>query len=377
MTVPRIRTKSGLVAAQATAIQASASGLIDFTVGSILLAASEAVSDVAMWLQGAVLTLLSTTRASTSVGIDLDTWMADFGLTRSPATVAGGLCTFSRYTSGVQAVVPIGATVSSSPGSLTFSVVADASNPAYSAGLGGYLLPIGTASVQAPVVATARGAAGNVAPSVISTVSSAIPGVSLVTNVLTFTGGSDAESDAALRLRFTRFLASLSKGTPAAILAAVTALGPTIQANIVENKNPDGSTHLGFFYVVADDGSGAPPNSFLINVANAIEAVREVSVSFEVLAPTLLNVNAATTLRVALGYDPATVLPIVQAKITAFLEALGLGASLDYNRLIQVIYDAHPGVSAVLTLVVNGGTVSLPALAGQSIRPGAVTATAP
>src|ERR1700733_382289 len=114
-------TFTELVSQIATAIQGSASALYDFTVGSTLRAIAEATSAVVLWLQAIILQLLTVTRAATSVGSDLDSFMADYGVTRLAAVASTGNVTFARFTSTQQAVVPIGATVQSADGTQTFA----------------------------------------------------------------------------------------------------------------------------------------------------------------------------------------------------------------------------------------------------------------
>ncbi|MEF9481383.1 hypothetical protein [Ralstonia sp. 1B3] len=87
-----------LVRNQVAAIQGYAKVLVDLTVGSVLRAVVEANAAVTVWLQGLILQVLAITRAATSSGSDLDTWMADFGLTRLAAVPATGSVTFSRFT---------------------------------------------------------------------------------------------------------------------------------------------------------------------------------------------------------------------------------------------------------------------------------------
>ena len=60
------RTFLDLVRGQVAAIQGAAAGLVDFTTGSILRAVVEANAAVILWLQGLALTILNTTRASSS-----------------------------------------------------------------------------------------------------------------------------------------------------------------------------------------------------------------------------------------------------------------------------------------------------------------------
>ena len=67
-----------LVEDMGAALQSSASILIDVSVGSVVRAIFEANASVVLWLQWLVVRVLQSTRASTSTGVDLDSWMADF-----------------------------------------------------------------------------------------------------------------------------------------------------------------------------------------------------------------------------------------------------------------------------------------------------------
>ena len=82
----------------AAAVEASATQLLDLTVGSTLRAVLEANASIGLWMQWLILLVLRTTRAATSNGADLDSWMADLTLTRLPAVAATGIVTFSRFT---------------------------------------------------------------------------------------------------------------------------------------------------------------------------------------------------------------------------------------------------------------------------------------
>src|SRR5579875_264527 len=90
------------------AAQAAAKVLLDFTVGSIDLALAEATAAVALWLQALALQVLGLTRAATSNGSDLDSWMADWNFTRLPAVAATGSVTFSRANTAIAATIPLG-----------------------------------------------------------------------------------------------------------------------------------------------------------------------------------------------------------------------------------------------------------------------------
>jgi uncharacterized phage protein gp47/JayE len=362
-----------LVSQQVAAIQAGASTLIDLTVGSVLRAIVEANAAVILWLQGLILQLLATTRAATSNGKDLDTFVEDFGLARLAAIAATGKVTFARFTATIQATIPLGTTVQTADGTQAYSVVADASNSAYNATLGVYVIPVGTSSAQVTVQANTPGAGANAAAGQINTLASAVPYVDTVSNAVAFTSGQDEEKDPALRRRFVGYIASLSKATKNAIGTAITGVQPGMHYTLVENQTYAGATQLGFFFAVVDDGTGVPPSSLITQVSNAIDAVRPLTSTFAVYAPVVVTANIAMTVTVASGYDATSTKATVQAALLALVNGLQLGQTLPYTRLVQAAYDASPGVTNVTGITLNGGTADLTANTYSVIKAGVIT----
>lgn len=372
----QIKDFSTLVEEQATIVQGKSSrSLVDFTIGSILRALVEAYVAVAMWLQGLVLQVLAVTRAATSIGSDLDTWVNDYNVTRLGAKPAKGMVFFARYSSGLQAVVPPGAMVQTADGTQQYTVDLDPTNSAYSSSLGGYVLPVGTLSISLPVTAVTSGAAGNALAGSINTIGTAIAGVDTVTNVADFTTGSDAESDDELRARFVDYISSLSRATKGAVANAIKSVQTGLTYTLVENADYFGAPHVGYFYVVIDDGSGTPSAGLLASISTAIEAVRPLGTSFSVFAPTVLTANVAASITTAPGYDHDAVAAAVRAAISTYVASLPMGASLIWGRLFQIIFDASPGVTAVPVLTINGTPADLVATVQQAIVSGTVSVT--
>jgi uncharacterized phage protein gp47/JayE len=361
-----------LVREQAAAIQGTARSLVDMSVGSLLRAITEANAAVVLWLQGLVLQLLAKTRAATSSDTDLDSWMADYGVARLAAMQATGLVTFARFTPTAQAVVPVGSKVQTADGSQQYIVVIDTSNATYNAALGGYVLVAGAASVTVSVQAVTAGSAANTLIGGVSTLSQAISGVDTVTNAAAFTNGVDAESDAALRARFVAYIASLSKATKAAVGYAITTLKTGVTYSLVENQTYAGAVQMDYFYVVVDDGTGAPSTTFLSTVSNAIDAVRPLCSNFGVFAPVVVPANVSLTTTTAAGYDHTATAALVATAITNYINGLGLGNPLTYTRLTQVAYDASTGVTNVSAVLLNGGTADVIATNQQTIKAGTV-----
>lgn len=111
-----LRTFNTLVQSMAASVEASATQLLDLTVGSTLRSVLEANASIGLWMQWLILLVLRTTRAASSSGADLDSWMGDMTLTRLPAVTATGTVTFSRFTSAMPALVPAGALVRTAEG---------------------------------------------------------------------------------------------------------------------------------------------------------------------------------------------------------------------------------------------------------------------
>jgi uncharacterized phage protein gp47/JayE len=360
---------SALVSDFAAAVQSASSMLVDFSPGSILLATGEAVSGVALWLQGLVLTLLGLTRAATSTGADLDSWMADFSFARLAATFSTGPATFSRFTATQQAVVPVGASVQTQDGTQAFTVTIDTTNAAYSAALGGYVLPPGASSVTVPVMANAAGSGGNVLSGAIATIAGAIPGIDTVTNAAAFTNGVDAETDPSFLVRFALYIASLSKATKVAVASAAANVQQGLVYTITENADYNGTPDYGFFYVVVDDGSGTPPSTLIATVANAIDAVRGLTIRFGVFAPVVVTATPAMTITSAAGFVHAAVVAAVGLALQTAINALPLGVSLPYTQLSAIAYSVA-GVTNASSITLNGGTADLTATAKQVIKCG-------
>jgi uncharacterized phage protein gp47/JayE len=366
------KTFSTIVADQVAAIQAGASTLIDLTVGSVLRAVVEANAAMVLWLQGLILQLLAVTRAATSNGADLDSFVLDFGLTRLAAVAASGRVTFSRFTPTNQATIAVGTTVQTADGTQSYAVIADASNGAYNTVLGVYVIAAGTASASVTVRAVTAGAGANAAGGQINTLTSAVPNVDTVTNALAFTTGANAETDTALRARFVVYIASLSKATKNAIGNAISGIQPGMHYTLVENQTYAGAAQLGYFFAVVDDGSGAPSAGLLAAVGTAIDNVRPLTSTFGLYSPVVITVNVAMTVAVASGYDATATKAIVQAALLAMINGLQLGDTLPYTRLSQIAYDASPGITNVTGTTLNGGTADITTTTYQVIKSGTV-----
>jgi uncharacterized phage protein gp47/JayE len=364
---------TSLVEGMAAAVQGAAQNLLDLTVGSVLRVILEANASLALWLQWLIVQVLATTRLATSTGADCDSFGTDFGFVRLPAVAAVGQVTFSRFTPGVAAFIPVDTNVSTSANTQTFVVTVDTTNSAYSIASNGYNLAMGVASVTVPVTASIAGSAGNIQAGAISLLRSAVAGVDTVTNMAMLTGGLDAESDAAFRSRFSNYLSGLSKATDVAIGTVITGIQQGLSYLISENINQAGSIQMGHFVVTVDDGSGAPPAALLSVVQGAIDVVRPVGSSFAVQGPTVVLSNISMIVTTLPGVSHQQVVGTVAGAIDTYIASLGVGVTLSYTRLAQLAYGASGSVTNISSVLLNNGTADLvPPLFGV-VRAGTIT----
>jgi hypothetical protein len=347
------------VSRQIAAVRSSSRVPIDASVGSVTLALAQAVSGVALWLQAEVTQALTLTRASTSAGPDLDTWLSDWGIRRTPAVPSTGHVTLSRFTASASVVVPVGARVSTGPGGPQFAILADESSPFFRFDTRDYLLPSGIFSIEVPIVAVTSGDAGNVLAGSVTSFVTPIIGIDTVENLAPFGGGSAPASDAAARQLFRDYIAGLNRGTPAAVLYAARTVAPSAVFSVVENTDVSGAYRPGWFVVVVDDGSGAPPASLLESVAKAVEQYRAIGTFPAVRPPDVESVVISMVITVALGVVESSVRAAVVQAVGDHVNGLPVGVGLDYLRVAQVAFDSSPYVTNINNLLINGSSASV------------------
>lgn len=393
MADPTTKTFGQIVSQQAAAVQAYASGLLDFTTGAILRAVAQSVAALVLWLQGLVLVELARTRLSTSpTDADADSFVADFfgpfadgvpaTFKRLGAVASSGQVTFSRLTPTGIAVVPApnpttglgGASVSTQDGSQQFTVILDTANGAYNAGLGGYVMADTVASVTVKAQATTPGAASNVLAGAINTITSPITGVDNVTNAANFTNGEDTEKTPALEDRFRRQIQSLREATPTAVINYVLTVQLGLAAVNVEFEDPDGTPHAAFFYVIVDDGTGLPSSDLLNAVRSIVDQHRADGVEFAVIAPTVTTANVSFgTTSSLLDKSPDVAAAI--AAVRLYVNALAIGEALIRTRLYQVAYNASPTITDITNMTINAATDDLAAPLPHVIKIGTCVST--
>jgi uncharacterized phage protein gp47/JayE len=351
-----LQTFQQLVQRMSASVQSSASQLVDLSVGSLLRAILEANASIGLWIQWLIVQVLGMTRAATSKGADLDSWMADFGLIRLPAVSAQGIVTFSRLLTNQDLSIPAGTQVKCSTNGNVYSVMADSANSSWQPTSNSYIIPIGVSSIDLPIVAQSPGTAGNVIAGAIATIASSVPGLDFASNSSPIVGGIDAESDDNFRVRFRAYINSRSQATIDAVTYAVTSLQQSMRVAQFENTDANGAWLPGHFLVIVDDGTGQPSASVLANAYGAIDRVRPIGTSFSVQPPVAVPVSVNISMTSGTNPLPSAVQTDIITAVTSYIQQLSIGSTLSITRLIEVAYRAGPLTQNIGSITVNGAT---------------------
>lgn len=342
----------------------------NLTSGNVALALFQTFATQLVYFEFLLQAVIAMARLSTSTGADVDSFVADYGLTRLPPTFAEGPVTLSTLTPAPQQLlIPVGTIVQSQGGAVQYQLIADTDNPDYSAAFDAYLIRAGDSSATATAKALLSGASQNVQAGILTQLAQGGTGIAIVTNASPIQNGKDAETDEQLRQRFVQYLASLSEATKAAILYAINSVQQGLDVNLLDNTNPAGAFQPGFFTAVVEDGSGSLPSDLRLELINAIDLVRAFTIEFDVVAPEVVNPTAALVVRIAPGSNPATVLQNVKTALLDYVNGLTIGAILYVYRLVQVAEDTD-GVIAVKpgTVFIDGEEEDLVTTNFQVVR---------
>ena len=354
-----VKTFLDLIRDMSSAVTASAANLIDMSVGSVCRALIDANAAMGLWIQWLILLTLQTTRAATSTGSDLDSWMNDFSFSRLPALQSSGVVTFSRFVGGAPVSIPIGMMVKTGDGMVVFNVVGDPANPAFHAESSNYIMPSGVLSLDLPVIAGIAGTAGNVLQNTITLLASPISGIDTITNLLPTYGGSDPEADSAFRTRFSGYIASLSAATATAIGFAITQVNPNLRYLIKENSGLTGAYQPGNMVILVDNGTGSLSNELFNLISSNISAVRGLGTSFSIASPTVVPAQITISISVPSGILKADLYNPISLALQQYISALSIGGLLSLTRLSQIIYTTAPTITNISQVLINNSNTDM------------------
>jgi uncharacterized phage protein gp47/JayE len=268
----------------------------------------------------------------TATAANLDALVAQFGFVRLPATIATGTVTFTcAVAPSVNVTIPAGTQISTVSG-LIFTTNTAAT------------IPAGHTSVSVAVTAQQPGSLWNVAANSIITFVAPVSGVDYVTNPSVTSGGTNMESDTALRVRVVNY-APGARGTSLAIQNAVMAV-PGVTASYVSE---DTSGHT-----ITATVQGGLDAALLA----ALAATRPCGIAASLVRPTNQTMTVTITVTHQAAYLQATVLANIQTALSTYFGSLLIASPIIYSAVANAIMQA-PGVAAITALSITGKSQTL------------------
>ncbi|OME86931.1 baseplate J protein [Paenibacillus sp. FSL A5-0031] len=292
----------------------------------------------------------------TTYGAYLDLAASEYGVTRKAATKSIGALTFSGANG---TVIPTGT-----------RAVTSGSEPVYFV-----TTTVGTISAGSVTVASEAsdaGAIGNVGIGAVNTVIGNLVGVVTVNNAFNFVGGTDAESDDALRARILeRAQRPATSGNAAQYRQWALEVAGVSDAKVYPIWDGAGTVKV----VLLDEDKTAPDAPIVTATTTYIESVRPIGATVTVVGATEVAINVSVDVTIS----ASTTLPAVKADIEngmrAYLKTLAFtDATVRYTQIAGVILNAE-GVLDYTALTVNGGSTNVVIADGSVAVLGTVVAT--
>lgn len=191
------------------------------------------------------------------------------------------------------------------------------------------VVPKGATDALIPVQCTETGVVGNVPPNSIQIPVTPVGIIQSVYNETAFGGGTEQESTADRKRRFTTYIQTLSRGTINAIRYGCISV-PGVSGAYVE----DG---VGLVKVYVHNSAGDLPDSLKAAVVLNLVEYCSAGVQVEVLPVIKIPVDAVITILLQEGFDPDVYEALVETSVTSFLNYFPVSKSLATSELIKTI----------------------------------------
>lgn len=292
----------------------------------------------------------------TTYGPYLDSAASEYGVTRKAATKSIGALTFSGANG---TVIPIGTRASTSGGEPVYFVTTTAGT-------------ISAGSVTVAAEASDAGAIGNVGIAAVNNVIGNLVGVVTVSNTFNFVGGTDAESDDALRARILeRAKRPATSGNAAQYRQWALEVSGISDAKVYPIWNGAGTVKV----VLLDADKRAPSTAIVNAAASYIDSMRPIGATVTVVGAAEVAINISVKITLVPGATLPAVRTEIENGVRTYLKSLAFADStVRYARIANVILDAA-GVLDHSLLTVNGGTANVVIADGSVAILGTVVAT--
>lgn len=288
-----------------------------------------------------------------SYGAYLDAHARTRGMTRKAATAAEGSVT---VTGQAGTNIPAGTTFSTS------SLNSD--DPAMSyATLAAATIPV-IGSITVEVECTEAGTAGNTGPGTIIFLSSDVVGITEVTNDAAVSGGTDEETDEALRERIVEYDTTMSDsyvGNATDYRRWAMSVPGVGTASVISPTN-----NSGIVTIVLIDSNGNPASedlctdvyNYIMSPSNEYSRLAPINANLSVVSPTVVTIAVSATVELIDGAELADVSAAFLAALETYMPEALADQEVKITR-VGAILSSISGVNDFSTLrigTVTGGT---------------------
>lgn len=300
-------------------------------------------------------------------GVVLEALLSLFGVDRSPGAPATGTVTLT-LDQARDLTVTAGQRLGDPTTALTLQVTADTTGTAVT-------------SLTVPVATVESSALGNtITAGTVLDLLDSIPYVTAAQAATTFTGGVDAEDDAAFLDRASTVLARNTSSLVLPDQLAAYCLGDVrvARAHAVDLYYPGGSvgTNAGHCTVYVYGKSGPLGTDILGELEDAMQAASPAMLQVHVAAATITTQAVTVTVKALAGWSAIAVRDAVAAKIAAWLDpsVWTWDAPIVKNDII-VLAGTVPGVESVTSVTVPAAASTAIGTPGGLAKAGTITVT--
>lgn len=301
-----------------------------------------------------------------------------FNFSALPELPATGLIRVTITSSATDTPIASGTTFTFSGANVTYTAENDQT------------ITAGNTFVDVLTSANTAGSIGNCAQGQIFTMTPAPNGFVSATNLSPFANGVDAETDAERQLRFNAFIASLPRGTVAALnyglkLTVVTdsqgnEIERVVYASVVEPYLADASQPIALVNCYIHNGVGSTSsalvtlatqiiNGYYDSTGAAVPGWKAAGVNVTVAAATELPLAVTGTLTAAAGADKPTLVTQAQQAIATYIQGLDIGVPALLAEIITLVMS----ITGVANFALTAPTADTTADNKTKLMPGAIT----
>lgn len=188
---------------------------------------------------------------------------------------------------------------------------------------------VGATSMIINIECTEVGTSGNVPANCIKILNSPIGFVEDVSNPDAFYNGQEEESVDSRKKRFTDYIATLARGTTAALKYGCTKVSGVTGAYV-----DDG---IGIVKIYVHDASGDLPNALKAEVITSLLDYRSAGIEVVVLPAVKRLVDVDITIKLSDGYDATRYCNAVKEAVVSFLNYYTVSQNLNISDLITFV----------------------------------------